>query len=419
MSVIDDASWSVGSTSSWIWKMWVNHHTDAVADFKFIGLTALALFVVRLVTTGAYAPWLRNQPFLCDWLFAWAGTKKEVDPKTWSKMRSKLNENFWYSSWHTSSFLYGCWVVSKQDWTWALMRNLDGGYLFTNWAAFGWPEEIGLWYCIQISFWLSTLAFLFLENQRSDFKELFCHHVVTLYLLLGSYAMNQHRAGLMVAWIHDCADIFLYVAKFCQALHKLMEKAGKAGIIFRVMRASTDAIFAIFAVAFFLTRLILFPYICVLPGLMCVACINHNWSPWYVCGVPTTELVQAHALVFTGPSAIHGDASRQPQPIGKAPIGSNFHIPSEKEGDLSGYYPHDAVLEDMYLGHMTMAMALLLSLHAFWGSIIFKMVLKSIQDNTVTKDGDARSDDEGSSSDDESDDEPTAKETAGSVRKRK
>lgn len=45
---------------------------------------------------------------------------------------------------------------------------------------------------------------------------------------------------------------------------------------------------------------------------------------------------------------------------------------------------------------MSIAMALLLSLHAFWGSIIFKMVLKTMRDSTVTKEGDARSDSEDS-----------------------
>ncbi len=71
-------------------------------------------------------------------------------------------------------------------------------------------------------------------------------------------------------------------------------------------------------------------------------------------------------------------------------------MPPGKEEQLGNYYPNNLVLEDLYLAHMPIAMGLLLCLHAFWGSIIFKMVLKTLKDTTVTEGGDARSDDEDS-----------------------
>lgn len=287
-------------------RLWVNHYVDLRADAIFVAKLAVTLFCVRFIVAGAYNAHLRHLPCLCDYLFSWAGSKTEIEHSTWIKARSKLNENFWYSCWHSSSFIYGCTVALNQPWMGPLLSNLDGGYLYSNWAGFGWPDDIGQWYTVQIAFWLSTLAFLFLENQRSDFLEMFAHHVVTIYLLVSSYGQNQHRAGLMVAWIHDFADIFLYVAKWFQAIHKLMEKAQRTrGVVFKFFQSMTDVAFAIFALSFFVTRLVFYPYICVLPSFCCISCINYDWSPWYICGLPSDQ-VAGELPILSGPSSVHG-----------------------------------------------------------------------------------------------------------------
>ena len=48
-----------------------------------------------------------------------------------------------------------------------------------------------------------------------DFPALMLHHVVTVALLLISYVINLIPMGLVIAVIHDVADVFLEVWAHC------------------------------------------------------------------------------------------------------------------------------------------------------------------------------------------------------------
>lgn len=70
------------------------------------------------------------------------------------------------------------------------------------------------------------------------------HHVVTIILLSVSYMLNQHRIGTVVLIIHDLSDIFL---------------EGSKTLNYFKFKKVVNIGFAIFAVAFFVTRLICLP----------------------------------------------------------------------------------------------------------------------------------------------------------------
>ncbi len=65
-----------------------------------------------------------------------------------------------------------------------------------------------------------------------------------------SYGCRYLRVGLAVLVVHDFADIFLYTAK---SLHYLKVKGG------------TDILFAIFAISFFASRNVFYPFYVLLP----------------------------------------------------------------------------------------------------------------------------------------------------------
>jgi hypothetical protein len=75
-------------------------------------------------------------------------------------------------------------------------------------------------------------------------REMMIHHIVTIFLIVFSYGANFIRVGSLVLLVHDASDVFLELAK-----------------LFNYAKCQTlcDIGFVIFAISFFVCRLILFP----------------------------------------------------------------------------------------------------------------------------------------------------------------
>ncbi len=73
--------------------------------------------------------------------------------------------------------------------------------------------------------------------------------------MIYSYYSNHVRVGTLVLVVHDVADIFLELAKCCNyvAPHR------------RWAQTASEILFAIFAVVFFISRLIIYPRWIILP----------------------------------------------------------------------------------------------------------------------------------------------------------
>lgn len=54
---------------------------------------------------------------------------------------------------------------------------------------------------------------LILSKPGNDFIEMLLHHIVTLFLILGSFMCNYLRIGSVVAFTHDISDIFAYLVR--------------------------------------------------------------------------------------------------------------------------------------------------------------------------------------------------------------
>jgi hypothetical protein len=134
----------------------------------------------------------------------------------------------------------------------------------------------------------------FIEVRRSDHVAMITHHVSTLALISGSYVCNFLPVGSLVMVTHDFADSFLELAKLfnymCKArpwtqqvgadhhacppstpptsISCLPQSQCRVGLWLRrlcvcvcvVCCQVTDNLFVAFAVAFFLSRLVVFPF---------------------------------------------------------------------------------------------------------------------------------------------------------------
>lgn len=93
---------------------------------------------------------------------------------------------------------------------------------------------------------------LWIDNHRSNYLEMTVHHLITIILIMISYSIHFHYAGIFTSFIHDISDIFLESAKFIN----YSAKANNSILLKNV----TDILFVMFAIVFSFTRLYIFPF---------------------------------------------------------------------------------------------------------------------------------------------------------------
>jgi len=150
----------------------------------------------------------------------------------------KFSETGWRAVYYTFAFLFGIVTLWDKSWLWDIK---------VCW--YGYPHhsvDDGVWYyyMLELAFYWSLFFSQFRDVKRKDFWEMFLHHVTTIALLTFSWTCNLTRCGSLVLVIHDCADIFLELAKLCH---------------YSKYNNLCDVIYAIFVLVWILTRLGFFP----------------------------------------------------------------------------------------------------------------------------------------------------------------
>lgn len=162
------------------------------------------------------------------------------------RTQKRLSENMFYTIYYTLAFAFYVFGVRPSvDWGVSLFSNKNN---IVPVIMVPYPPPMNFferaYYVQSFGYYISAMIFLVVfDPRRSDFNELFLHHFVTIGLVVGSYLFGYVRVGIIVLALHDIGDIFLYGAK---ALHYM----GLAGL--------DTAVFAVFAVTFFVTRLVMY-----------------------------------------------------------------------------------------------------------------------------------------------------------------
>lgn len=118
-----------------------------------------------------------------------------------------------------------------------------------------WPHQpvnpmILLYYQLELGCYIHQL--MWTEVTRSDAKEMIIHHLTTILLITISHLNQFNRVGSSILIIHDSADIFLESGKIFNYISKAEGRKWAQNVC--------DGFFAIFAVTFFITRLVIFPF---------------------------------------------------------------------------------------------------------------------------------------------------------------
>ena len=220
------------------------------------------------------------------------------------------------------SFLWGIYHLAQQPWLSDLFLEGDLNALSAEYPQKASALGYRTLYLVELGFWLSCCLYLCFETRRKDFVEMSIHHLSTVVLVTFSYLLDFARPGLLIMTIHDMADVFLYSAKSAQ---------------YRRYQGLADFLFVLFAVTFYVSRLIVLPVYLFYPLARAV------WQ-----GAESSTM---------GAIIAHGQATM--------------------------------------LAWLVSIFGVLICLHVMWGVIIGRMVAKTLRTSgakSVAKEGDPRSD---------------------------
>ncbi|XP_060611650.2 ceramide synthase 3 isoform X2 [Anolis sagrei] len=176
----------------------------------------------------------------CNWTMhlveKWFRRRRNLEIPT---LHKKFQEACWRFVFYTTSFTAGIIFLYDKPWfhdIWLVWLN----YPFHSVL----PSQYW-YYMLEMSFYWSLLFTLGIDTKRKDFKAHVVHHFAALGLMFCSWSANYIRLGTLVMIVHDFADIWLEAAKMFN---------------YARWENTCSVLFVIFSIAFFITRLILFPF---------------------------------------------------------------------------------------------------------------------------------------------------------------
>jgi len=158
-----------------------------------------AIFVTHVI-------WLKIVPPLLEPIIKVQDNEKEKKKRA-RKMALMIYSLIWY----TTSSIWGYTILKDTDF---FPTYLGGrGDLQKTFNDYPFQKEVpGMRLCYQANLgWHleGLLKMIVLDGIRPDIIEMSLHHIVTIYLVGGSYLINYVNVGTIIEWIHNTTDILL------------------------------------------------------------------------------------------------------------------------------------------------------------------------------------------------------------------
>ncbi|RKP33392.1 TLC domain-containing protein, partial [Dimargaris cristalligena] len=160
----------------------------------------------------------------------------------WNGLKNKFKidrfcEQLWLVIFYASSWTAGLLLMSE------LPHWFDTQQYWIDYPHIYMTGRFKRYYLWSMAFWLQQFFVLQVEEQRKDYWQMLCHHVITCALIISSYFTHFTRVGNAVLCVMDFADIFL-----CSA--KVLRYIG--------FQTLCDFMFGLFVLVWIVTRHILF-----------------------------------------------------------------------------------------------------------------------------------------------------------------
>jgi hypothetical protein len=118
-------------------------------------------------------------------------------------------ENIWYSTYYTFIGFLSFFVLYSKDWFW------NTSIVYVGVPDLEVVNSMRFLFLFQLGFYIHLLiSILIVDEKLEDFSQMLIHHCISILLISLSYFCFFHKIGIIVLFIHDIVDIFLYSAKW-------------------------------------------------------------------------------------------------------------------------------------------------------------------------------------------------------------
>ncbi len=172
---------------------------------------------------------------------------------------TKFVEAAWRALFYLIFLYYGFKAIyneEKNEWEpWVT----DTRHNWIGWGTHEFTDDLRFFYIVELGAYIHQL--MWTEVSRKDSFEMILHHISTILLIGFSYLCVFLRIGSLIMVLHDTADVFLETAKCfnyaatAEKKEALKQKRPES----QVAKTVCDVLFGIFAVVFFVTRIVLYP----------------------------------------------------------------------------------------------------------------------------------------------------------------
>ena len=173
--------------------------------------------------------------------------KKDIKQEISFKLSQSIIESLNYGL----AFFMGLIVILKQDWIWPSKLWWEGYYINNSHSII--QIDLSLYYILYVARYVQATIFCLIDPKKKDFIQMCIHHIVTILLISLSYEVKCIRVGVCIMILFDIADIFLHTGKIFKYLGDFYNN---------YYNFIADIILYSFGVSFFITRIIIYPYIC-------------------------------------------------------------------------------------------------------------------------------------------------------------
>ncbi|XP_046847199.1 ceramide synthase 6-like [Xenia sp. Carnegie-2017] len=179
---------------------------------------------------------------------------------------TKAKESSWRFFFYFSICILGTIVLAKEDYL------FDSRHFWIGYPNHDLQDGVYYYYVIELSFYSALLISQFTDVKRKDFWIQTIHHLVTISLLVFSYSCNFVRVGAVILLVHDTTDILLECGKVSKYLSSVMD-----------IQRFCDLIFGMFAIVFFISRIVILPFWIIRSAYFEAATIFKETWPMYYC----------------------------------------------------------------------------------------------------------------------------------------
>jgi acyl-CoA-dependent ceramide synthase len=118
----------------------------------------------------------------------------------------RFMEQGWLVLFYSISWSVGMWLMHHNNY-W-----FDTTAMWRDYPYYQLSAPTKHYYLIQLAFWWQQLLIVNVEEKRKDYGVMVSHHIITIFLVMGSYYTHLTPVGNAILCCMDFADILLSVS---------------------------------------------------------------------------------------------------------------------------------------------------------------------------------------------------------------